>query len=323
MAFPKKRTIIIAAAAALLIAVLLLIFVFLKPSFFSNAGAPGVYTPGAYPEGASFAEIAEPIELSAEERFDAYDHENDPAHPVLDIKVKLSISSSGSRPGFPRPADEPPEQPETTPQPQQTPEPTKAPAPSVTLDPGIVLPGMKPEIVLPGIGLPELYITEPEVPEPLFTGDRYTVEWNYTAGRKADFSVSISVDNGRSFTALEEGLTEYAYELTLPGDPSESCVIRVTAYVEGIQYKYADTKPFAIVRHPEAAPEPVTGYIDSAVQYTTIPGIRINSAIDAPVWFKAESGSVNADKMIWQLSSVPFFGTKESLKSEAGGHSPV
>lgn len=53
------------------------------------------------------------------------------------------------------------------------------------------------------------------------------------------------------------------------------------------------------------------------MQYTNIPGLRIAASND-PVWFNAESSAKGADKLVWQLSKTPFWGTAESFGQDTG-----
>ncbi len=310
----------------LLLLCALLLFILFQPGKNANTAAlseptaaAAAYVPGNYPEGVSFADVVAAEEgLSDKELFDAYDHENDPAHPVLDVKVTLSISNLGSQPGTPRPQDIVSEYPPQSAEPSVVPDPTPTPSPSVTLQPGLIIPGLKPDLVLPKIELPELYILESNIASPQFTGDRYTLSWEYTAGRKVVFDVSLSVDGGEVFKELAAGLSEKKYELTFPGTPSKRCILRVTAVLDGREYKTAETSDFVLVEAPEPAPTLVKDYIDPQVQYVNLPDMRINSASGLPVWFKAESEAENAEKLVWQLSKLPFWGTKESFGSETG-----
>jgi hypothetical protein len=134
---------------------------------------------------------------------------------------------------------------------------------------------------------------------------------------KAEF-VSISTDEGKTFETLATGITEENYELTFPETPSQHCVLRVTALLDGRAYKTADTSEFSLVAAPEPLATPIIDYVDPQVQYTSTPGIRINSASGLPVWFKAENHAQDADKLVWQLSKVPFWGTKASYGTETG-----
>ena len=242
---------------------------------------------------------------------------------MLDVKTKLSVSTLGSQPGAPRPQDITLQYPTPTLPPPATPAPTLAPTPTptpmATLKPGIINPGLKPGVSVPPIALPELYILQPVVPSPQFMGGKYTLAWEYTAGRKASFAVSLSVDGGKTFTELASGLDAKSCELTFPpasGEPVH-CLLRVTALVGGQAYKNADTKEFTLAS-VGTAPKPIADYIDAQVQYADLPSLRISSESGLPVWFKAENNAENAHKLIWQLSCVPFWGTKESFGSEAG-----
>ena len=321
----KKRRWLILASVGVVLLLLGALFLF-KPFHLtekanttassSSSAAPATYVPGSYPEGMSFADVEISEGLSDRERFNAYDHDNDPAHPVLDVKVMLSISSLGSRPGTPRPQDIAHEYP-----PQSTsgvPTPTTVPTPSATIKPGVVNPGIKPGVTLPKVELPELYIIEPDIASPKFTGERYTLSWEYTAGRKVVFAVSLSVDDGTSFKELATGLADKKYELTFPGEPSNHCILRVTAMLDGRVYKTADSNDFTLVVPSVPAPALIKDYVDPQVRYVNQHGVRISSASDLPVWFKADSAAKNADKLIWQLSKIPFWGTKQSFGSEPG-----
>ena len=290
----------------------------------TTAGAAelAVYIPGEYPEGFIFADTAYDEDMSEEEIFAAYDHDNDPAHPVLDVKVELGISNIGSRPGIPRPDPAPEEYPSVTPaqdiQPAATPAPTPVPEPSVTIVPGIIVPHVDLPLDMPDIDLPVLYITNPDIPTPQFTGDACTIEWKYTAGRDALFSISISCDGGQNFAGLASGIDGDSYELTMPDMTGDECVIRVTAFVGTIEYAYADTDKFSLVPSPEPTPALVENYIDPQVEYTALPGVRINRQIDGPVWFIADNHAQDAESFVWQLSKVPFWGTSESFGDDAG-----
>ncbi|MCE5235168.1 MAG: hypothetical protein LLF87_03840 [Eubacteriales bacterium] len=275
------------------------------------------YVPGEYPEGVNFADVVTERDfLSGEELYLAYDPDNDPAHPTLDVKVKLSISNLGSRPGVPRPQDAAAVYPSLPPIPLPTPSPSPSPAPSVSINPNIFFPAHSPNPALPGIALPDLFILSPDVSSPQFTGASYELKWSYTAGRKAVFAVALSTNGGESFHELAAGLAEETYTVVFPQKTAERCVLRVTALVEGNPYKTADTAEFALVSAPEPLPTLLVDYVDPQVQYTDLGGVHISSASDLPVWFMAESAAENAEKLIWQLSKVPFWGTKESFGSE-------
>ncbi|HWQ58023.1 MAG TPA: hypothetical protein VN540_03310, partial [Clostridia bacterium] len=123
-AMKRRNRIIVALALILLLVSLLLIFIFFK----KGKDSPGTYDRGENPEG--FAEIAADDTLTDEELYDAYDPANDPAHPVLDERVSVSISSLGSRPGEARPQDIELEYPGISlpPAASATPEPTSTPS---------------------------------------------------------------------------------------------------------------------------------------------------------------------------------------------------
>ena len=307
----KRRLLIILLIAAGIVLALVAVLVLLKPF-----GQRLAYVPGKIPNGVEFAQIASGDELSDQERYDAYGDDNDPAHPVLDVPVSLSISNLGSRPGTPREQDLESEYPSPTAQPAVSP--TPAPTPAATIRPGIVIPGVKPGADLPSINLPDLYILEPDVVDPQFTGREYTLAWEYTAGRDVVFAVSLSDDGGKTFLELATGLKAKNYTLTFPDSPAKHCVLRVTALLEGRVYKTADTEEFALVAAPAPAPVPIVDYVDPQVQYVDIPGIRISSALSKTVWFNAKNNADNADKLVWQLSKSPFWGTKESFGKEEG-----
>ena len=310
----KKRNLIIIAACVLLLLIVAALFIF--DVFGLRARA--TYVPGNYPEGVSFAEVDTGDELSDKERYDAYSAESDPAHPVLDTKVSLYISNLGSKPGEPRPQDIASEYPSATPLPTASPKPTPNPSPSVTLNPNGVLPNVKPSVVLPNVTMPELYIVNPDVKNPQFIGQKYTLEWKYTAGREVTFTVLSSSDGGRTFDKIAEGISDQNYTITFPAEPVERCMLRVQAMLDGRIYKRADTAEFALAEAPEPTPKIIVDYVDEQVQYTDMPGMRISSEAVQSVWFKAESLAEDASKLVWQLSKTPFWGTKESFGSENG-----
>ena len=313
----KRRLIILISALALaaLAAVIFLVIPALsrKPEATKTLRE---YTKGEYPDGFSFADAAPAESLSAEALYDAYDDDSDPAHPVLDVKVGLSISSTGSRPGTPRPVQQLPEVPAVPDVSAATPSPT--PPPSVTLAPGTAVPGIKPSITVPDISLPELYIVNPKIEGPLFAGDSYTVRWEYSAGREAVFSVSISLDGGKTFSELAGGIAGESSEIILPITAGDACVIRVTAYVGTVAYKTADTESFALLMLPETVTHPIENDIDPRMQYVSSPGVRISSDEKLPVWFKAENSEESAERLVWQLSRIPYLGTRESFEDDAG-----
>ncbi len=277
-------------------------------------------TPSPPPETAFSAELSTGGGMSGRERYDAYSHEKDPAHPVLDVKVSLEISNLGSRPGAPRPQDLAKEYPlpsiRPTERPTVTPAPTEAPSPSVTLSPGA--PGLRPGVDRPSIVLPDFYIINPKVDGPQIAGDSFKLSWKYSGGRKVTYTVLLSTDKGKSFHQLKKGLTAEDYTLTFPDTPSKHCVLRVSAMLGDRAYKSADTSEFILVAKPVAAPAPIKNYADPQVQYVNLPGLRISSESGLPVWFKAENHAASAAKLVWQLSKVPFTGTKASFGQENG-----
>ncbi len=311
----KQKKVLIAAVSAVLVLLLAGALVLIKP-FQKRVETPAATVmPPEPPDLESFAQTGMEL-MSVEERFAAYNPAHDPAHPVLDSPVKLYISNLGSRPGQPRPQDLKKEYPEflKTPAPTATPAPTPTTAPTITLNPSVIFP-VNPALPPGGLELPDLYIIDPDVLSPQFTSREYTLHWSYTAGRKATFMVSLSRDGGETFKALTDGLTEESFTLTLPTSPAKSCVIRVTAMVGDIEYARADTEPFELVEAPEI-PSPILNYVDEQVQYTDMPGAHINAAFNVPVWFKVENSAKDADKLVWQLSDTPFWGTKESFTFE-------
>lgn len=265
------------------------------------------------------AEISSENEMNAQERYGAYNHENDPAYPVLDVKVTLRISNLGSRPGAPRPQDLANEYPSPSIPPTATPTPVPTPTPMPSdLIIGGLMPGIDPsDITLPDI-LPELFIVDPGVEIPQFTCEKFTLAWKYTAEREATFSVLLSTDKGKSFDVLKEGLSGESYTLTFPDTPSKHCILRVAAMVNDKEYLIADTFEFVLVSAPVTLPPLVENYVDPQVQYVNIPGLRISSESGLPVWFHAENHAENAAKLIWQLSRVPFVGTQASFGQENG-----
>ena len=293
-----------------------LIFVVFRPTEWNTIAE----TPSPPSETALTAEMSSGNEMSDQELYDAYSHENDPAYPVLDVKVTLQISNLGSQPGAPRPQDLALEYPQMSSQPTATPTPappaTPASSPSVTLNPN--MPGINPGVSFPVIALPDLYIINPEIESPMFTEGSYTLAWKYTAGRTVTFTVLLSTDQGESFNALKKGISGEEYTLSFPDTPSNHCILRVAAMLDGIEYKIADTSEFALVAAPVLAPPPIENYVDPQVQYIDMPGLRISSESGLPVWFNAENHAENATKLIWQLSRVPFVGTQASFGQETG-----
>ena len=319
--FMRRRFIVLLCILLLLALAALLILVFIKPRDSKTIAD----TPRPPSQNAFSAEMSSENEMSEQELYDAYSHENDPAHPMLDIKVSLQISNLGSRPGAPRPQDLALEYPQTNPQPTATPTPeptaTPAPSPAETLNPNIK--GLKPGAGLPGITLPDtilpdLYIINHEVESPQFTGDLFKLIWKYTGGRKVTYTVLLSTDNGKSFDPLKNGLSDEEYTLAFPNTPSNHCILRVSAMMDDREYKTADTSAFALVAAPVLAPPPIENYVDPQVQYINMPSLRISSETGLPVWFKAENHAENATKLVWQLSRAPFVGTKESFGQEKG-----
>ncbi|MEA4887916.1 MAG: hypothetical protein VB070_00410 [Clostridiaceae bacterium] len=132
------------------------------------------------------------------------------------------------------------------------------------------------------------------------------------------YDVSFSIDQGESFQKLAKGLSTENYQLTFPDTPSEHCLLRVSAMLGDMIYKIADTSEFILAAAPELAPAPIANYVDPQVKYINIPGLRINSESGLPVWFKADNQAATAEKLIWQLSKVPFLGTAESFGQETG-----
>jgi hypothetical protein len=176
----KRRIILIIAACLLFLFIVAALFIF---DVF-GLGAKEAYVSGNYPDGVSFAEVDTGDEPSGKARYDAYSSDSDPAHPVLDTKVSLYISNLGGKPGDPRPQDIASEYPHT-PAPTATPRPTPNPTPAATINPNGVFPGVKPSIVIPSVTQPELYIINPDVAIPSYTGEKYKLEWKYngwTAG---------------------------------------------------------------------------------------------------------------------------------------------
>jgi hypothetical protein len=275
------------------------------------------YIPGQLPEGIDFAVVDDGPELSDQELYDGYSHEEDPVHPVLDVRTSLQISNLGSQPGAPRPQDieleyphiliPPSLMPPATP----TPVPTVTPTPTVTLAPGIDPPGRDPDIDLPPLNLPELYIVNTDIPSPCFPGGTYHLVWAYSGGRKLIYDISLSTDGGTEFHPILEDIDETECDLTMPDAISGQCVLRVSGILNGSVYLTADSSTFSIVAAPEILPPPITEYVDPQVQYVNIPGLRINRIPELPVWFKAENKAGDASKLIWELSRTPFLGTKE------------
>ena len=285
------------------------------------------YIPGQLPEGVNFA-VAEDggQELSEEELYDGYSHEEDPAHPVLDVQTSLQISNLGTQPGVPRPQDiaveyphilvPPTSQPSPTQAPAPTPDPSYTPTPSVTLTPGIIPPKLNPDIDIPPIELPELYIVNPDVPSPSFTGDSFHLSWKYSGGRHLTYDISFSTDGGTSFLPLLEDIGETECDLTFPDAISGQCVLRVSGIINESVYLTADSSLFSLVAAPEVIPPPISNYVDPQVQYVNLPGMRINRLPALLVWFKAENYAKDTDKLIWQLSRTPFLGTKERFAQD-------
>ena len=317
----KQRYIIIFCILLLLALLFLLVLVIIKP----NNQDTVTDTPKTPAETAFSAKMSAGNEMSEQELYDAYSHENDPAHPILNVKVSLQISNLGSRPGVPRLQDLALEYPKnvTQPPPISTPKTTATPVPppTQTLKPNVprLKPGFGlPDINLPNTDLPDLHIINPDVESPQFTDDSFMLEWKYTGGRKVTYTVLLSTDKGKSFVQLKKGLAEEKYELTFPNKQSNHCILRVTAMLDGMEYKIADTSEFALVEAPMLAQPPIINYIDPQVKYVDMPGLRISSEPGLPIWFKAENHAENAAKLIWQLSRVPFVGTQASFGKETG-----
>jgi|GEM_PF-1295467 len=321
----KRHWIIIAICVLLLIGISVTIFFYQrsrgKPSDVTTDGLGG-YDPYNPPEGIEFVEIVNPEGMNVADDPDSYSHENDPEHPLVDVKTTIKISNQGIRPATPKPLDFSEKYshlvntPTFTPTP--TPTPTPAPTPSVTLTPGNLFPEVTPGGEFPELNLPDLYIVNPNVLDPSFAGDEYELQWKYTGGRKPSFDVSFTSDGGKSFISLAKGLTAQSCLLTFPDTLSENCFLRVTAMVGIVEYATADSNKFGLVAPPDRVTPPETGNIDPQIQYVNMPGIRISDLSGLPVWFQAENTAENTDKLIWQLSRVRYLGTEEMFGQEAG-----
>lgn len=233
-------------------------------------------------------------EMTAQELYDAYSHENDPAHPLLDVKVSLKISNLGSRPGVPRPQNIPLEYPIPN-----IPTTVNPPSDSVPYD-------------------PNFYIVNPYMTSPQYIGGSFTIAWKYTGGRMVTYTVSLSTDKGANYKPLKEGIAADKYSFTFPKTPSDHCIIKVSAMLDGREYKAAYTGEFILAPAPVNIASPIAKYVDPQVQYFNMPSLRINSDSGQPVWFNAENHAEDADRLVWQLSGVPFVGTAESYGKENG-----
>lgn len=303
-----KRRWVIAACAAVLIGLTVILVLVL------SRGDSGTYVRGKLPRGVTFAQVSIEASMSAEALYEAYDDDADPAHPVLDVKTSLSISNLGGRPGAPRPQDLKAEYPKL-----KTEAPTSSSAAhAATINPGPSAARITPGITLPSITLPDFYLVNGQLPTPQFTGRSYELSWKYTGGRQVTYTVSLSTDGGQTFRSVAENLAEQSHAVTLPKTRVDRAVLRVSAMLGDRVYKTADTSVFAIVEAPKAAPTPIQNFVDPQVKYVSIPGLRISSASRLPVWFKAENNAKDAEKVIWELSKAPFWGTSESFGSEAG-----
>jgi len=269
--------------------------------------------PSAVPEGTDYAVVTEPEDISPQEAFETYSDDNDPAHPVLDVRVDLKISNRGSRPGESR---------------------TEAAAEIEKVA------YLRPNIRIPDLTLPELYITNEDAAGVHYTGEQYTLVWEYTGGRQVIYRISLSTDGGENYTILADERTEKAYTVTFPDTPSEQCILRVSAMLNGREYKTADTAVFAIEAgtQPEPpsdaetqedqetqeeqetqeiqTPAPIEHDIDPNICYVDRQGLYISNDSGLPVWFSAESRAVTSAKLVWQLSGIPFLGTAQCFGQE-------
>lgn len=324
--FQKRRLLLFGCILLVLCMVLASVLIAFRPAVQHSAAdssadssANASFPPSASSE-AFTALQASGSGMSGKELYGAYSHESDPAHPVLDVRVSLQISSMGSRPGFPRPQNLALEYPGTSAQPAETPSRAQSSAQtaSSSVSPNLVVPGIRPGISLPSITLPEFYLLSPGVESPQFFGDSFEIAWKYTGGRKVTYSVFLSTDGGKSFRLLEQGITAEKYTLVFPNTPSEHCILRAAAMMNGLEYKKADTSEFVLEAAPVSAPPPIENYADPQVRYVNVPGLRISSESGLPVWFSAENHADNTARLIWQLSAAPFVGTKESFGSGDG-----
>lgn len=301
----KRRRFIVVCALVLLCLIAIVAFVLTRPG-------DDVYVRGRLPKGFNYAEVTSGKGLSAKQLYDAYDPKHDPAHPVLDVKASVQISNLGSRPGTPRPQ--------------------RAAEGGMKLNPGapartsaslvatglIGSSGLRPRVSLPGVPLPDFYLAGDKVNSPQFTGRPFILAWKYTGARKLTYEVSLSTDGGSTFSSVAKGLTTTAHTLTLPKKPVDHAVLRVSGMLDGRLYKSADTPEFAIVAAPRLIPTPLKNFVDPQVKYVDMPGLRISSETGSPVWFKAKNSAKSADRVVWQLSKTPFWGTEESFGSEPG-----
>lgn len=273
------------------------------------------------PEGVSFAVVTSPPESSGEALYAGYSHEADPAHPVLDVPVSLRISNLGARPGAPRPQDLAGEYPAAAAPPEAAPEETAPPEEGTDvqlLTPvGPLLPRL-PGAALPAPALPDFYLLTADVSGEHFVGESLTLRWAYTGGRLVSYTVSLSTDGGASFAPLAWELAGTEYTLTFPDQPAAVCVLRVSAVLDGREYKTADTSAFSLSPAPYLAPAPLADYVDPQVQYVDRQGLHISSESGLPVWFLAENHAEGAARLIWQLAGVPFLGTAESFDLSEG-----
>ena len=221
---------IVAAVLLLAAAVLLLSRSCGKGTIVSPATTPMAYVPGEYPEGIDFAELVTEEGLSEEARYAAYDPANDPAHPVLDVRVELSISNLGSRPGEPRPQDIAHEYPSPTPSP--------TPLPASTIVPLLTHSGadhytdagadssIRPFPYRAAAADLSFYIRT-RCSKPSICGGKLQVGVEYTGDIETAFAF-LSVRTAAGVLGLATGIEGEEYEVTFSRFALWRCVLRVT-----------------------------------------------------------------------------------------------
>ncbi len=172
----------------------------------------------------------------------------------------------------------------------------------------------------------------------LIAGSNYTLKWTVDSVREITVDILFSADGGSTYQEIVTGIpNENAYQLKVPTVLSESCVFRVNALVGTVLLGYSHSPTFQVVAPPtpkppppveplpieplptEPLPEPhpVKEYPPSS--YMEGNNAFINENEDATRWFTIEHELTQVDRVVWQISRIPFPCERDQHWSETPG----
>ena len=171
---------------------------------------------------------------------------------------------------------------------------------------------------------PVVKVINPVEGSQLSAESNFQLQWTIDSRRQLTVDVLFSADGGETYQAIVTGIANTnAHELTVPDVVSDNCIFRVNAWVGTTLLGYNVSPTFGVTDAPTPiptpSPEPAPDEVNMPPSYTQEKDAFISADGDASRWFSVEHDLANVDRMIWQISRIPFPCDINTLVFEPSG----